>query len=63
MGQNQVVLGHLRIIHFPTSLGVNNRESERKSAASRGEQANERAVPANKQMEERVPQYLRLDFW
>ena len=38
VGQNQVVLGHL-IIHFPTSLGVSERPSERMSAAERASEA------------------------
>ena len=54
MGQNREKLrkNSRLIIHFPTSLGV----SEVR------EQANERAVQANEQTDERVAQYLHLDF-
>ena len=37
--------------------------AERASKASRVEPANERAVRANKRTDERVAEYLRLDFW
>ena len=70
VGQNQVVFTH-RIIHLSMSLGVSEWASERMSVAERGikassvEQANEWAVRANKQMDERkrVAQYLRPDSW
>ena len=72
MGQNQVILRH-RIIHFPTSLGVNEwaikrarkqmNSTGRLSEASRAEQANEWVVRTNKQTNERVAQYLCPNFW
>ena len=68
MGQKRKkhrINSHL-IIHFPTSEGVSE-VSERVSAAegaseaSSLKQANEWAVKANEQMDERVAQYLRPD--
>ena len=55
--------------HFPPSSGASERSSdwmstaERASKARRAEQANEWAVQANEQTDERVAQYLRLDSW
>ena len=53
------------IIHFPTGPGASERASkqmstaERASQARRLEPANEWAVPANEQTDERLAQYLR----
>ena len=56
-------------IHIPMSLRVSKRASEQMSAAERAressspKQANEQAMRANEQTDERVAQYLRLDSW
>ena len=52
------------IIHYPTSEGVSEGESaaEHVSKASSANQANEYGVRMKAQTDERVAQYLYLDF-
>ena len=51
-------------MHFPTTERVSKvSAAERASEASNAEQANEWAVRANERTDERVAQYLHVDFW